>query len=554
MTDREEAQGEVPDGPGLTGWQGVDAEAIQAGWMTLQGQWLNDPANSNAVTLAYQARLAEIWLNQELPDLAPDPRFEDPEWATHPVFSRIRAAYSLWCDALDEWVARAGLEGIDLQRAQFLLDAAKETYAPVNSPFTPETIRRAVETQGESLVKGLSNYFADLNENHGYPAIADRTAFEVGVDVANTPGEVIYRTPLFELIQYGAATERVHEVPVLYVFSQVNRFYLGDLTPERSLFRRLLESGLQVFAVSWKNPTSDDQHLSLSDYARAVREAVEVSGKIADSSTVDLMGLCAGGVTSATAAALEQSFEGSDVRIGSLSLFVSILDNRPGESDFSLFATDETVAAQKAKVRSQGYANERDILEMFAMLRLDESVFSFVRSNYFRGENPPAHPLLFWSMDYTRVPAEMQCDFIDLSHTNDLATGRLEIEGKTLSLENISYPVYVMAGSTDHITPWRACYRSAHLFGSEPRFVLTNQNHTQTISAKPNRHLRYWTNEELPADADAWLEGADEHEGDWRQDWIDWLKGHSGQKPAPEGCGSGEFAALGEAPGTYVYE
>ena len=187
------------------------------------------------------------------------------------------------------------------------------------------------------------------------------------------------------------------------------------------------------------------------------------------------------------------------------------------------------------------------------MLRLDESIFSFMRSNYFRGESPLAHPLLFWSMDYTRVPAEMQCDFIDLSHRNSLPKKELRVLGRRVDLSTTRYPVYVMAGSTDHITPWMACYRSTQLFGGEVTFVLTSQNHTQTISARPdNRHLRYWMADSLPESAEDWMPLATETRGNWRSHWVAWLQGHSEMKPAPMRLGSKSYPPLEAAPGQYV--
>ena len=233
--------------------------------------------------------------------------------------------------------------------------------------------------------------------------------------------------------------------------------------------------------MSWRNPGRQHANWSLDTYAEGVITALDVVRQVSRQPKIDLIGLCAGGTTAAAAAgALNARGEGW---INSLSLFVSILDNRLGDSDFTLFVTEQSVAAQKQAIRRQGMMRERDILEMFAMLRLDESIFSFVRSNYFRGEAPLAHPLLFWSMDYTRVPAEMQCDFLDLSLKNSLPKKELRVLGRRVDLSTTDYPIYIMAGATDHITPWRACYRSARLFGGEVTFVLTNQNHTQTISA-----------------------------------------------------------------------
>jgi len=544
---------EAAEGVALSGLLGANPQAILGNWQDFAAQIGREPALLMRQQLEYQTELARIWLGQQ-PDEAPDDaRFTDPAWRSDPVFSRLRQAYFAWVRSLDAWLAASRLEGIERQRAAFLLEIAKEIYAPVNSPWTPETIRRAIDTRGESLLRGIGNYLDDQANNHGYPAIADRSAFRVGVDVAPTAGKVIYRDDLMELIQYTPMTPRVYRRPLLYVFSQVNRFYLGDLTRERSLFRQLLTSGIQVFAISWKNPQPQNARWSLENYAAGVIRAISIMRNVCKVKRVDLMGLCAGGLTATVAAGVLAARGEHWVR--SLSLFVSILDNRPGDSDFSLFVTDETVAEQKRRVRAEGLMRERDVLEMFALLRLDESVFSFVRSNYYRGEAPLAHPLLFWSMDYTRVPAEMQCDFIDLAHRNTLALGELAVLGEHIDLRQIDYPVYIMAGSTDHITPWRGCYRSVHLFGGPVDFVLTNQNHTQTISARTdNPHLQYWLQPVHPEAPDEWFASATAMDGDWRRHWIAWLQSRSKRTEAPQKQGSKRFPAIDDAPGRYVHE
>lgn len=541
------------EGVALSGLLGANPDAVMAAWRQFAAQVGSDPEAALREQFAYQKELAGIWLGDTSSEDPQDPRFADPAWETDPFFSRLRKSYYAWVRTLDRWLETSNLAGMDRQRAAFLLEIAKDVFSPVNSPWTPETIQKAIETRGQSLLRGIGNFLDDQQNNHGYPAIADRKAFTVGVDVASTPGKVIYRDELLELIQYTPVTPQVHKRPLLYVFSQVNRFYLGDLTADRSLFRQLLESGIQVFAVSWKNPLPEHASWSLENYAGGVIRAIKVVRSIAGVKRIDLMGLCAGGLTAAVAAGVLAARRKDWIK--SLSLFVSILDNQPGDSDFTLFVTDESVAAQKARVRAQGMMRERDVLEMFAMLRLDESIFSFVRSNYYRGEAPLAHPLLFWSMDYTRVPAEMQCDFIDLAHRNRLARGEWSALGEAIDLAAIDCPVYIMAGTTDHITPWRGCYRSAHLFGGNVQFVLTNQNHTQTISAATdNPKLKYWLNDELPLDADAWQAGAQVRPGDWRRHWIAWLKVRSKRVDAPRKQGNKRFPAIGDAPGTYVLE
>ena len=539
------------EGVALSSGLGADRRSLARAWGQVVAQAWEQPRLLWETGQKLQAEMLGIWFGNRDAEPPADKRFADAAWSEDPWFKRVRQSYVAWTDALDGWLAKSGLEGIERQRARFVLDAAKDIFSPVNQPFTPETLKAAQKSRGQSLTQGARNYADDLLNNHGYPAVADRSAFELGKDVAATPGAVIHRNELFELIQYNPTTEKVRKRPLLYVFSQVNRYYLGDLTPDRSLFRELLDAGIQVFAMSWRNPGREHANWSLDTYAEGVITALEVVRGVSRQRRIDVIGLCAGGTTAAAAAGALNAR--GDNWINSLSLFVSILDNRPGDSDFTLFVTDQSVAAQKQAIRRQGMMRERDILEMFAMLRLDESIFSFIRSNYFRGESPLAHPLLFWSMDYTRVPAEMQCDFIDLSHRNSLPKKELRVLGRRVDLSTTRYPIYVMAGATDHITPWKGCYRSVHLFGGEVTFVLTSQNHTQTISARPdNRHLRYWMADSLPESAEDWMPLATETRGNWRSHWVAWLQGHSDLKAAPASLGSNAHPPLEEAPGQYV--
>ncbi len=554
--ERAAEQSGIPDqteGVALTSAMGADVRSITKAWQQVFAEAAAHPMLLWEMGQKLQADLLNVWTGNSEIEMPADARFEDEGWTENPLFNRMRQSYVAWTNTMDQWLDKSGLEGLERQRARFVMDAAKDVLAPVNQPFTPETIKKARETGGQSLVKGVQNFIDDLQNNHGYPAVADRDAFELGKEVAATPGAVIFRNDLFELIQYQPTTQEVHKKPLLYVFSQVNRFYLGDLTPDRSLFKQLLEEGIQVFAISWKNPEAKHANWSLDTYAEGVIHAIEVVRSVTGQKKTDVIGLCAGGTTATAAAGVLN--ERGENWINSLSLFVSILDNRPGDSDFTLFVNDQSVEAQKQSVRRQGMMRERDILEMFAMLRLDESILSFIRSNYFRGEDPLAHPLLYWSMDYTRVPAEMQCDFIDMSHKNSLPKKELKLLGHRIDLSKIEYPVYIMAGSTDHITPWKGCYRSTRLFGGETQFVLTSQNHTQTISARPdNRHLRYWMGPSLPEDPDDWMAEVTETPGNWRNHWIDWLKTHSKQKDAPKKLGSKSFKPMEPAPGLYVSE
>jgi len=535
---------------------GVDVRSMIDTWGTIVEDASAQPKAVLEAVQGFGAALRDIWFGDS--ELAPPPkdaRFNDAAWQENPLFKRIGQTYLAWSHSLDDWLQRSGLEGIERERARFVLDAAKDVMAPVNTLIgNPLALRKVVETRGGSVVKGLRNFFDDVRHNHGYPAVADRHAFEIGRDVAASEGSVIFRSDLLELIQYKPKTAEVAPIPLLYVFSQVNRFYLGDLTPDRSLFQRLLDAGIPVFAISWKNPTPAERDWNLDTYAGGIIEAIKVMRQVTRQDKIHLIGVCAGGLAAAAAAGVLAA-RGKDW-IDALSLFINVLDFRPEDSDFGLFVSERSVEAQKAMVRSKGIYAEKDVFEMFALLRIEENIMSFFRSNYLLGEEPLKHPLLFWSMDYTRVPAEMQCDFLDLSQNNQLVKKEKRILGKRIDFSKVTYPVYLMAGSTDHITPWKACYRSTQMFGGPVTFVLTNQNHTQTISGRlDNKHLRYWIPKELPEDAEAAMATAVEHKGSWTFHWIHWLQSRYVETvPAPAEPGSKKYPPLYAAPGQYVLE
>ena len=544
------------EGVAMNAALGIDRQSFVDALRQVADRALQQPLSVFRALTDFQTELVKVALGTSEVELdAHDERFDDDAWRSNPIFKRIGQSYVAWTRSLDEWLENSGLDGLDAQRARFVLSIVKDVAAPPNTFVgNPQALRRTFDTGGNNLIRGLRHLIDDVRHNHGYPAIADRAAFQVGKDVAATEGAVVYRDELMEVIHYKPQTATVNSVPLVYIFSQVNRFYLGDLTPDRSLFKQLVEAGVQLFAVSWRNPTPAQRSWSIDTYTEGVVSACRIARTICNDEKVNLIGVCAGGLVAATAAGL--MLARGDDSINSLSLFINILDNRPGESDFSLFVTDRSIAAQKRLVQTKGIFSERDIFEMFAMLRMEESVMSFVRSNYFLGEDPLKHPLLFWSMDYTRMPATFQCDMLDLSKDNRLAKGEQRVCGKRIDLEAITYPVYVMAGSTDHITPWKACYRSTQLFGGDVQFVLTNQNHTQTISNKLGavRNLKYWMADELPDDVERWADRAVEHPGSWRDHWVAWLKTFGSEVAAPTQLGSAQYPPIEAAPGRYVRE
>ncbi|MFK7915561.1 MAG: PHA/PHB synthase family protein [Pseudomonadales bacterium] len=543
-------------GVAMNAAMGIDRQSFAETWRTVFNAAASQPKALLESGAQLQRELVEVLLGNST--LTPDPkdgRFHDDAWADNPIYRRLGQGYLAWSRSLDTWLANSGMTGMDQSRARFVLDATKEVLAPMNMlPGNPGAVRQLAKSRGQSLINGVRNFVDDQRHNYGYPAVADRDSFIIGKDVAASEGAVVFRNELFELMQYRPLTEEVQAEPLLYVFSQVNRFYLGDLTPDRSLFQGLMAKNIPVFAISWRNPTAAERDWNLGTYAEGVIEAVAIMREITGASKVNLMGVCAGGLTAAVAAGVLRKREQD--WINSLSLFINVLDQRPEDSDFGLFVSDRSIAAQKERVRAKGMYDEKDVFEMFALLRWEENIMAFLRRNYLMGEAPLQHPLLFWSMDYTRVPAGLHTDFLDLSLDNKLAKKEFKALGKRVNLSKIKYPVYMMAGSTDHITPWKACYRSTQLFGGDVRFVLTNQNHTQTICARTdNKHLKYWVADELPPGADEWGELANEHAGSWTHDWIDWLHERSPDKVAARtDFGNADYPVIDSAPGRYVIE
>ena len=533
---------------------GIDREEILQALSDLIDQMTRHPSVLANVWQHLMSETTAIMLGFSSLDLSTDRRFSDPAWNDNPFYKRIGQYYLAVGNSLDRWLDESELNDMDEKRARFLLGILKDMLAPVNNLYSnPTALKMLFDSKGESVVNGIRNFLDDLRHNHGYPAVADRNAFVIGKDVAASDGAVVYRSEVFELLQYVPTVDQTHERPFLYVFSQVNRFYLGDLTPDRSLFQELLAAGITVFAVSWRNPTPSDREWNLETYAESVIQAIEVMKEISGQPTVNVMGLCAGGIT--TAAAIGLLNAKGDESVHSHSLFVNILDNRPEDSDFGLFVSERSIEMQKSRVQAAGIFDEKDVFEMFAWLTPEESVMAFYRDNYLLGKNPPLHPLLFWSMDYTRVSAGLQCDYLDLAWENKLAKRELRLNGKNVDLSKIEHDMYIMAGSTDHITPWRGCYRTTQLYGGNVEFVLTNQNHTQTISNKPNKYMKYWIAEQLPEDTDEWISLAEEVSGSWRIHWIDWLKQRSGPLlDAKQELGSAEHPALDVAPSRYVLE
>ena len=492
-------------------------------------------------------------------ELAPakrDRRFTDPAWMTNPVLRRAVQAYLAAGQAAGQLVGDAALESRDDRRIRFGVDNLVEALSPSNVPLlNPLSAKAVVDTGGLNVVRGGLSFLRDLATSPRIPEMVDRSAFEVGRNIAVTPGEVVLRTEVLELIQYRPQTEQVRQVPLLIVPPTINKFYALDLAPGRSLIEYLVRGGQQVFVISWRNPDARHSGWGLDTYVHAVLEALDAVERVCDISRTALMGVCAGGIIASITAA-HLAAVGQQERLACFSLLVTVLDTANAGTAAAL--VDRGLAsAAKAMSRRRGYLDGRALAEVFAWLRPGDLIWNYWVNNYLLGKKPPAFDILFWNADTTRMSATLHADFVDLAMDNKLVTpGALTVLGTDIDLSRVDVDAYLVAGIADHITPWQNCYGGTQLLGGECRFILSTSGHIAALVNPPdNPKASYQTGKANPADPQDWLKAAQAEQGSWWPDMLAWLAERSGaQKPAPSQPGGGGLRPIVEAPGTYVFD
>jgi polyhydroxyalkanoate synthase subunit PhaC len=486
---------------------------------------------------------------------AKDKRFTDEAWKTNPFYRMYLQTYVTWQQSLNAFINDADLDKKDADRARFVLSLFTDTVAPSNTLLgNPAAMKKMYETGGASLVKGLTHMLEDLANNGGMPSQVDMKAFQVGKDLATSPGAVVFKNEVLELIQFQPATQEVNRRPLLIVPPQVNKYYIMDLSPNKSLVRYLVANGQQVFTISWRNPTPDHREWGFEIYDRAILEAIDVVRAITESPDVNILGACLGGMTLATLLGYLAAQE--DRRIHAVSFVVTVLDSNI-ESTMGLFATKGTIAAAKQASRSRGVLEGQEMARVFAWLRPNDLIWNYWVNNYLIGNDPAAFDVLYWNNDTTRLPAKLHGEMLDLLETNAFThPGTLEVLGTPIDLPQVTNDTYIIAGITDHITPWQGCYATTQLLGGKVTFVLSNSGHIQAILNPPgNPKASYFVNEHYPADPGQWLARAQKRSGSWWEDWRDWLGQRSGeQKAAPQEPGNEQYQPGTAAPGTYVFE
>ena len=518
-------------------------------------QAVKQPFHSAKHVARFGVELKNVLLgSSDLHPEADDRRFNDPAWSQNPLYRRYLQTYLAWRKELHQWIEHSNLSESDTSRGHFVINLMTEAMAPTNTMANPAAVKRFFETGGKSLLDGLSHLAKDLVNNGGMPSQVNMDAFEVGKNLATTEGAVVFRNDVLELIQYKPITEQVHERPLLVVPPQINKFYVFDLSPEKSLARFNLRNGIQTFIVSWRNPTKAQREWGLSTYIEALKETIEVVLKITGAKDLNMLGACSGGIT--TVALLGHYQAIGEQKVHAFTQLVSVLDFNL-DTQVALFADEQTLEAAKRRSYQSGVLEGKDMAKVFAWMRPNDLIWNYWVNNYLLGNEPPVFDILYWNNDTTRLPAAFHGELVEMFKTNPLTRpDALEVCGTPIDLKKVTCDFFCVAGTTDHITPWEACYRSARLLGGKCEFVLSNSGHIQSILNPPgNPKARFSTGSDMPADPKAWQENATKHADSWWLHWQAWLAERSGKlKKATLPLGNKAYPAGEASPGTYVHE
>ena len=485
-----------------------------------------------------------------------DRRFGDQAWSGNWAFRRLMQGYLATRDTVDRLISDAELDWRTERQARFAATNLLDALAPTNFPWSnPAVLKEGIDTGGANLVRGAHRLLHDVTHSPHLPASVDVSKFEVGGNVAVTPGSVVLRTEVFELIHYRPSTEQVHEVPLLFVPPTINKYYILDISPGRSMVQWLLDQQQQVFTISWRNPDVEQGHFDLDTYAQAVLEARDAVAEITRQPAVNVNAACSGGIITAVALG-HLAATGEQDKFGTLTMMVCALDQaRMGTT--GALATREVAAAAVAESARKGYVDGQALAGVFAWLRPNDLVWNYFVNNYLLGKDPPAFDILYWNQDSVRLAAGLHRDFVRIGLDNALThPGEVEVLGTPIDLGAITLDSYTVAGLKDHIVPWQNAYRSTVLLGGSRRFVLSTSGHIQALVNPPAADSRasYRVTDDSAVDADAWVRAADAKPGSWWPDYREWLGARSGAlKPAPKSLGSRKYRPTAKAPGSYVH-
>jgi polyhydroxyalkanoate synthase len=485
-----------------------------------------------------------------------DKRFLDPAWRDNPFYRMGMQYYLAAQSGVNRWIADLELDEFERARANFVSGMILDSLSPTNTlAGNPSAIKKAVETGGGSLIRGLKNAYNDMVHNDGIVSQVDSRPFTIGENIATSPGAVIHRSEIMELIQYQPTTETVHEIPLLIIPPQINKAYINDLTPEKSIIRYELAHGIQPFLISWRNPQVEHRDWGLADYVEAILEALDIIEDVTGAKKVNVAGACSGGITTATLLSRLRAMK--DSRVNSATLMVCVLHPQRNDSEAGALVSEHGIKLARERSAKKGILEGSSLARTFAWLRPNDLVWNYVINNYLHGEDPPAFDILFWNNDSTNLTAALHSDYLRVYEEQPFANpGTSEVAGHVVDLTKVDCDLFIMAGVTDHITPWKACYRSTRLFGSKNiEFVLSHSGHIQAILNPPGNPKAkfYRASGAMPKTPEKWLTGAEEVAGSWWPYWMKWLQDRSGkQVAAPKSLGNKAYKAVGAAPGDYA--
>jgi len=530
--------------------------------------WLADPRRAMHLQTTLGKSYLDLWANavkrmagEDVPPVAaPDPRdkrFSDPEWSSNQFFDFLKQGYLLTTDWANRLVKDA--EGIDphvRHKAEFYVRQISNAMSPSNFVLTnPELLRETLSSNAENLVQGMRMLAEDIEAGGGDLKIrqSDSSMFEVGRNLAVTPGKVIYQNDLMQLIQYAPATGRVLKRPLLIVPPWINKFYILDLTPEKSFIKWCVDHGLTVFVVSWVNPDERQARKAFADYMREGPLAALAAIKTATGEDqVNAIGYCVGGTL--LAIALAYMAAKGDPRIASATLFTAQTDFKYA-GDLQVFVDEEQIAALEAQMHERGYLEGKKMANAFNMLRSNDLIWPYVINNYMKGKAPFPFDLLYWNSDATRMPAANHSFYLRNCYLdNRIAKGQMVIDNVELDLKDVTIPIYNLATREDHIAPAKSVYVGSSLFGGPTKYVLAGSGHIAGVVNPPEKKkYQYWTGPTPKGDdVDKWIAGAEEHVGSWWPDWLEWLRAQDASEVEAREPGGGKLKPIEDAPGSYV--
>lgn len=483
---------------------------------------------------------------------ARDWRFKDEAWTKNPFYRRLSQAYLAMTEAVEGMIPE-GLEPDEKNRAELAADIVTSAFSPTNTLIgNPAALMKAIETKGDSLTKGFRNLVDDWLNNEGMPAQVDDSKFEIGKNLAVTPGKVVHKTEMFELIQYEPAADTVYEIPSLLIPPQIGRYYFTDLAPGRSFAEYAVSQGLNHFVVSWRNPQPEQRDWGLDRYIEAALEAVETVAAITGRPKINLISFCAGGILASIVSGYLAA-KGKDT-INTLALCVTML-NWKVDASIGAFRFPAALSVAKAQSEMKGVLPGGDLHKVFTWLRPNDLVWNYWVNNYLMGETPAAFDILAWNKDSTNLPAQLHKDFMQIFKENKLVEpGQFIAMGEPIDLGKITCDNFIVGAVTDHLTPWKACYQSCTFLGGDSTFALSNGGHVAALVNPPSNPKAYHLVAPGTAPtADEWMESAKKVSGSWWQGWVEWVGPRSGERIAsPRKLGAKAYPPLADAPGTYV--